>query len=117
MADVRLPASWPSGNRVRWCPVERAETTLANQEARMTKLKLLAATTISIALGGAIAIQMIHPASTPAAAHQSQVAFLTTSAKDRAADKTKIVPAPVIDHESSFFVGTGDGSAGVWARP
>jgi hypothetical protein len=28
-----------------------------------------------------------------------------------------IVPAPVIDPNPSFFVGTGDGSNGSWTRP
>jgi len=83
----------------------------------MTKLKLLGAITILIMLGGAISIQMINPASTSAAAQQGEVALATTDTKDVVANKTRIVPAAVVDHESGFFVGTGDGSAGVWARP
>ena len=83
----------------------------------MTKLKLLGAITILIMSGGAIAIQTIHPASTPAAAQQAEVTFAPKDTNEVVPNVTKIVPAAVIERESSFFVGTGDGSAGVWARP
>jgi len=99
-------------------PVDARENHLpSNQETPMTKLKLLGAITILIMSGGAIAIQTIHPASTSAAAQQAGVVLAPKNTNEAAPSLTKIVPAAVVERESSFFVGTGDGSAGVWARP
>jgi hypothetical protein len=83
----------------------------------MTKLNLLAASAIFVVLGGAITIQMIHSASTSAVAQQADVARAPKNTNEVAPNQTKIVPAAVVEREASFFIGTGDGSAGVWARP
>jgi hypothetical protein len=83
----------------------------------MTKLKLLTAMTILIALGGATTIKVFDLAPTSAAAQRVNTALARTDTPETRPYKSNIVAAGVMDRSPNFFVGTGDGSAGSWARP
>lgn len=83
----------------------------------MRKSTLVKATVALTALGAVVAVKsLVHV--TSATGMQAKV---NAPARLRMSvfppDMMAIVPAPVIDTKAEAFVGTGDGSNGVWIKP
>ena len=78
----------------------------------------LAASAVAVLLGLAVALSLALPSSSPArvASEPALDGRDATLAAARNAP-TRIVPAPVIDRGAEVFIGTGDGSNGVWVGP
>jgi hypothetical protein len=83
----------------------------------MTKYDHLIAMLVLIVLGTAVTIKTISLATTSVAALHAATISGRTVAVAVISKPQVIVPAPVIDHEARFFVGSGDASAGSWVRP
>jgi hypothetical protein len=79
----------------------------------MTKYDHLTAMLILIVLGTAVTIKTTMSA---AALHAATVRGRTVTIAAFSKSQV-IIPAPVIDHDPRFFVGSGDASAGSWVKP
>jgi hypothetical protein len=91
---------------------------VVGQPIRTNHIVRVGAVSAAVALSGLLAINWslfttARSSSGPRASMVSSTAS-TTSAGPAAMD---IVPTPVNDPSSGYFVGTGDGSAGSWIRP
>jgi hypothetical protein len=82
----------------------------------MRKLMLTLFAAILMVLGTALTIKAFNLATTSTAAQRPNptVAQAGTEAK---VPTTKITAAPIIDRDTTIFLGTGDASAGSWSRP
>jgi len=72
--------------------------------------------TAGVALLGLLAVNLSHSTAVQSRESTAPMASARQAEVIAPIATMAIVPAPVIDHNTQRFVGTGDGSAGSWVR-